>query len=328
MKPLVSIVITTFNQAQYIAETVLSALNQTYPNLELIVVDDGSTDDTGARLEPFRDRVNLVRQHNQGVAASRNTGVCAAKGELIAFLDGDDLWERDKVAVQAAAYQAHPRSGLIAVDACIFSGAEVLRRSTLPWGSTLSRVEGAPSTGRFYEQLLQCQLISTTSQVMIPARVLHAVGPSDGQFKYSSDYDLYLRIASQYDLTFVPQVLTLWRYLSTSASGPADFRRFRYLAEDVDVLRKHLGITDPTFRHLIRQIMNKKTFVASQAAYYHGCDHDDGWCREYLMNLWLKNRSNLWPLIFYIGLASPHPFRRAGAAMFRTVTSRTERQLV
>src|SRR3954471_17744609 len=149
-QPSVSVVITTYNQAEYIVETVLSALNQTYPHREVIVIDDGSTDETGARLAPFRDRVTLVRQENQGVAGSRNAGVRSATGELIAFLDGDDLWEPDKLTVQVAAYQAHPQSGLIAGDACTFSGTEVLRKSSLPWGTTLSAGEGPVSTGRFY----------------------------------------------------------------------------------------------------------------------------------------------------------------------------------
>jgi glycosyltransferase involved in cell wall biosynthesis len=319
MKPSVSVVITTYNQAEYIAETVRSALSQTYPHREIIVVDDGSTDETGARLAPFRDRVALVRQENQGIAASRNTGVRSATGELIAFLDGDDLWEPNKLAVQVAAYQAHPRSGLIAVDACMFSGTEVLRKSTLPWSTTLSACEGAVSTGRFYDDLLRAPFILTTSQVMIPARVLDAVGPSDGRFKFASDYDLYLRIASQDNITFVRQVLTRWRYLATSASGPSDFRRFRYLAEDVAVLKKHLGIATRTCRPLVRQIMRQKTFAASLDAYYHGRDHDDSWSREYLMNLWCKDRSNVWPLICYAALSSPHVFRKAGSAMFRTV---------
>lgn len=319
MNPSVSVVITTYNQAQYIAETVLSALNQTYRHLEVIVVDDGSTDQTEARLAPFRERVALVRQENQGVAASRNTGVRSAKGELIAFLDGDDLWEPDKLAVQVAAYQAHPRSGLIAVDACTFSGTEVLRKSSLPWATILSAGEGEVSTGRFYDDLVRGPFIFTTSQVMIPARVLEAVGPSDGRFKFASDYDLYLRIASQYDITFVRQVLTRWRYLPTSASGPADFRRFRYLAEDVAILKKHLSITTSTSRRLVREIMQKKTFAASQDAYCRGREPDGGWCREYLLNLWFKDRSNVWPLLFYTALSSPPAFRRAGSAVFRTV---------
>jgi len=318
-QPSVSVVITTYNQAQYIAETILSALNQTYRPREVIVVDDGSTDETGARLAPFRDRVVLVRQDNQGVAGSRNTGVRRATGELIAFLDGDDLWEPDKLAVQFAAYQAHPRSGLIAVDACTFSGTEVLRKSSLPWGKTLSAREGAVSTGRLYEDLLRGPVIATTSQVMIPARVLEAVGPSDGRFKFASDYDLYLRIASHYDITFVRQVLTRWRYLAASASGPSEFRRFRYLAEDVAVLKKHLSIAARTHRPLVRQIMHEKTFAGSRESYYYGCAHADDWCRDYLMNLWHINRSNVWPLIFYTALLSPLAFRRAGAAMFRAL---------
>jgi glycosyltransferase involved in cell wall biosynthesis len=319
MKPSVSVVITTYNQAEYIAETVLSALNQTYPHREVVVVDDGSTDQTGARLAQFRDRVTIVRQENQGIAASRNTGVRTATGELIAFLDGDDLWEPNKLAAQVAAYQAHPRSGLIAVDACMFSGTEVLRKSTLPWGTTLPASAGAISSGRFYEDLLKDTLIYTTSQVMIPARVLEAVGPSDGRFKLASDYDLYLRIASQYDITFLRQVLTRWRYLATSASGPSDFRRFRYLAEDVAVLKQHRSIATRAARPLVRQIMHKKTFAASYDAYRHGRDHDNGWCREYLMSLWSKNRSNVWPLSFYAALSSPDAFRRAGSAILKTV---------
>jgi glycosyltransferase involved in cell wall biosynthesis len=319
MNPLVSVVITTYNQSDYIADTVVSALNQTYPHREVIVVDDGSTDDTGARLASFRDRVTVVRQDNRGVAASRNAGVRSARGELIAFLDGDDLWEPDKLAVQVATYRAHPRSGLIAVDACTFSGSEVLRRSSLPWTPAADGGESAVCTGRFYEDLVKAQLIYTTSQVMIPARVLDAVGPSDGRFQFASDYDLYLRIASSYDITFVRQVLTRWRYLPTSASGPSDFRRFRYLAEDVAVLRKQLGVISPRWRPLVRQVMQTKTFAASREAYSRGRNHHDEWCRDYLMNLWTTNRSNLWPFVFYIALRSPEAFRTGGSAIFRSM---------
>jgi hypothetical protein len=91
------------------------------------------------------------------------------------------------------------------------------------------------------------------------------------------------------------------------------------LAEDVAVLKKHLSLTPRACRPLVRQIMRRKAFAASQDAYYHACDHDDSWCREYLMNLWLKDRSIVWPLLFYTALSSPPAFRRAGSAMFRTV---------
>jgi len=240
MKPSVSVVITTYNQAPYIAETVLSALNQTYPHLEVIVVDDGSTDETGARLAPFRDRVALVRQENQGVAASRNTGVRAAKGELIAFLDGDDLWEPDKLDVQVAAYQAHPGSGLIAVDACVFSGAEVLTKSTLPWSTTLSAGDGAVSTGRFHDDLLRDQLICTTSQVMIPARVLKAVGLEQRADHHPNQLSggQQQRVAIARSLINNPSIL-----LADEPTGNLDTRTSIEVMDIFQRLNKERGIT-------------------------------------------------------------------------------------
>src|SRR5262245_59636957 len=116
MKPLVSIVLTTFNQAPYIVDAVESALHQTYDNCEVIVIDDGSTDNTEQKIQPYRDRIQYIYQSNQGVAGSRNTGILAARGEFLAFLDGDDIWEADKLAEQVAAAERYPESGIIAVD--------------------------------------------------------------------------------------------------------------------------------------------------------------------------------------------------------------------
>src|SRR5437763_15026798 len=113
-EPLVSVVITTFNQASYIGAALESVFNQSYKRYEVIVVDDGSTDETPRVLEPFRPWIVHVRQANQGVAAARNTGVRQAKGELVAFLDGDDLWEPDKLISQLEAPLANPSSRLIA----------------------------------------------------------------------------------------------------------------------------------------------------------------------------------------------------------------------
>lgn len=121
MRHRVSVVITTFNQAPYIRETVEAALQQMYPSREILVVDDGSTDETPAILAPYRDAITYIRQPNQGVAGARNTGVRHARGELVAFLDGDDLWDAEKLEVQVAAADLEPRAGLIAVDGIEFS---------------------------------------------------------------------------------------------------------------------------------------------------------------------------------------------------------------
>src|SRR5437879_2984735 len=131
MNPLVSVVVTTYNQAPYIQQTLQSVFDQTYPNFEVIVVDDGSTDDTPTKLGPFMDRIVSVRQENQGIAASRNSGIQKAKGEFIALLDGDDLWDPEKLAVQIGAAQRHPHTGLIAVDGVMFGEDGILRNVLL-----------------------------------------------------------------------------------------------------------------------------------------------------------------------------------------------------
>src|SRR5262245_24730960 len=98
---LVSVVIPTFNRAHLITGAIESVLAQTLPPLEIIVVDDGSTDDTPERLAPYLDRIVFLGQENRGVSAARNAGIQAARGNLIAFLDSDDVWHPRKIEIQA-----------------------------------------------------------------------------------------------------------------------------------------------------------------------------------------------------------------------------------
>jgi glycosyltransferase involved in cell wall biosynthesis len=320
MTPFVSVVITTYNQAEYIEATIASALAQSYPSREIIVVDDGSTDDTAAKLERFGDRIVHIQQPNGGVAASRNRGVAAARGALIAFLDGDDLWAPEKLAVQVAAHQANPAAGLIAVDASIFSDTDTQRVSTLPWGTLASDVpEGGSLTRRFYRELIHRNFISTTSQVMVPADVLEKVGPSDTTLSISSDYDLYLRIASMHDVTLIRKPLARWRYLQTSASGPGEQRQARYDLAAIAALKCHLRAARPECQALIRGTVRRATFDAARAAYDRGCDvdRDRPWAREYLGKLWATSPASPWPMVFCAGLIGPRGLRRAGAALLR-----------
>src|SRR5262249_56640124 len=115
MPPLVSVIVTTYNQSVYIGQTLQSVFGQDYSPFEVVVVNDGSTDDTEKQIEPFKDRIKYIYQANQGVAGSRNTGVQNARGELIAFLDGDDIWENNKLSIQVAVASRHQDAGLIVV---------------------------------------------------------------------------------------------------------------------------------------------------------------------------------------------------------------------
>lgn len=110
---LVSVVIPTFNHAQFVTEAVESALSQTYQPLEVIVVDDGSTDETKSVLAPYVGRIQYVRQENRGLSAARNVGIGRASGEWIALLDADDLWSPHKIQLQVEASRANPELTLI-----------------------------------------------------------------------------------------------------------------------------------------------------------------------------------------------------------------------
>ena len=112
----VSVVIPTYNYGHFVVGAVESVLAQTYQNVEIIVVNDGSSDDTKARLEPFMGRVRYIYQDNQGLSAARNTGIGAATCRWIAFLDSDDLWHPRKLELQMAYLDGHPEVGLLATQ--------------------------------------------------------------------------------------------------------------------------------------------------------------------------------------------------------------------
>ena len=116
VRPLVSVIIPTFNRDWIVAEAIQSVLAQSYRQFELIVVDDGSTDRTPAILRKFKDSIQVIRQTNQGVSAARNHGVDAARGEFIAFLDSDDLWRPEKLSVQVNFFLSNPEVQICQTD--------------------------------------------------------------------------------------------------------------------------------------------------------------------------------------------------------------------
>ena len=275
MVPTVSVVVTTYNHARYIEATLESVFKQTHPPMEIIVVDDGSTDETPSILARFGDKVRYIRQKNQGVASSRNTGISQARGDYVALLDGDDLWECEKLAVQSRAACDFPESGLIVANGVEFDDSRILQPSLLrDVVKELQLQDDHVVTVPYYEQALEGNPIWTASQVMMPRTVLHHIGPSDQKFRWGSDYDLYLRIANQYDITFITTRLVKWRYLHTSASGPGDLRRLRYCHDHILALQKQLRTASEPRRAVIRAILHRQVPLASESAYYYGRHHD------------------------------------------------------
>ena len=146
--PLVSVIIPAYNHAPYIRQCVDSALAQTYPAVEVVVVDDGSTDGTYELLQTYGERITLIRQANRGTQAARNTAIAASTGEYLALLDSDDAWLPHKLAQQMQLFAEHPDTALV------YSLANAIDQAGLPaWGGA-SFGKTSPDPDRVYETLL------------------------------------------------------------------------------------------------------------------------------------------------------------------------------
>lgn len=180
----VSVVIPTYNSATLTAETVASVLAQTAPADQILVVDDGSTDDTAQRIRSFGSPVRYLFQHNAGPSAARNRGVSAATGEWVAFLDGDDVWHPRKLELQKAALARRPDLVL-------------LGHRTYDWPGTHPEIVGRPDAV-FAEVNLDDLLIRNafvTSTLLVRTEALRAAGPFDPELRGPEDYDMWLRVA-------------------------------------------------------------------------------------------------------------------------------------
>jgi glycosyltransferase involved in cell wall biosynthesis len=196
--PTVSVIIPAYNAEAFIGDTIQSALDQTYRDLEIIVVDDGSSDGTVARVSAFGDAVRLHQQRNGGVARARNTGVSLARGEWIAFLDSDDLWLPTKIEQQLS----------LANAVMTFTDRyNIGDRGDLPEiQSVCQPMEG----GDIFEALL-CGNFVTTTSVMMRRALFEQYGGFNVAFNGTEDWDLWLRVAADHDIGFCAQPLVRYR---------------------------------------------------------------------------------------------------------------------
>lgn len=220
----VSVIIPAYNAAATIAATVASALGQIDGDLEVIVVDDGSTDATAAIVSALAQgdsRLRLLRGPNGGQAIARNRGIAAAAGELIAFLDADDQWTPDKIADQVRALEDHPEAAIAYGWTDYVDGA----------GRFLHRGSYVSLSGRVLTALVQVNFIENGSNVLVRRSALEAIavataagdGPFEPALVPSEDWDLWLRLAERFEFVAIarPQVY----YRTAEESQSANVRR-------------------------------------------------------------------------------------------------------
>jgi len=214
----VSVIIPTYNRSAFLKSALESVNSQSYPIKEILVIDDGSTDQTVENLTPNFKSVIFIRQENQGVSAARNTGIKKATGEWIALLDSDDLWTVGKIEKQIAHLRQNPK-----IKAC-HSGEEWVRngrRVKIPTRLNKS------NDGLFSRSLDRC--IICPSSILIHRSVFKKIGIFDEDLPLCEDYDFWIRLLLHYEIGLVKEALVIKQgghsdQLSTSTWGLDRFR--------------------------------------------------------------------------------------------------------
>lgn len=236
--PLVSVVIPSYNCARFVPAAIRSALAQTYRNIEIIVVDDGSTDDTRAAVEAFGKSVRYIHQANQGLPGARNTAIKVANGELLAFLDADDEWLPEKLQVQVPLLSADPRVALVHSDLTFL---DVETGKQYQQYQPRERFKGQCYGTLFFGNNV------TPSTVVARAAAVKDVGLFDASLVTGcEDFDLWLRLARHHSFAYCPQPLTIYRLHGSNMT-----RNHLRMGQAVLAVTLKALAADPTLRTMV-----------------------------------------------------------------------------
>jgi len=267
VKDLVSIIIPTYNREKWIKEAIQSVLSQTYSFYEVIVVDDGSSDNTREIVNSFKERVKYFFQQNCGPSCARNKGIELSRGEWIAFLDSDDLWKKEKLEKQMEALKKEPRFKVCYTEEVWIRNGKFVN----------PRKRHKKYSGWIYLHCLPLCIISPSS-VLIHRSVFEDVGKFDPHLPVAEDYDLWLRISSRYPIKLIPEKLIIKRgghkdQLSKKYWG---IDRFRIYALEKIAKENHLPVE--------WKIATLKEIVKKAEIFARGCEKRGKW-EEYRIYL-------------------------------------------
>ncbi|MGV7220083.1 MAG: glycosyltransferase family 2 protein [Nitrospinales bacterium] len=249
INPTISVIIPTFNRKVFLEKAIDSVLNQTFCDFELIVVDDGSTDDSKSIFNE-REGINYIRlNENAGVSKARNMGIKEARGKLICFLDSDDSWIKDKLERQINCMNSQGKPAACYTD-------EI-------WIRNGKRVNSGKRHQKYSGEILKHCLplcIISPSSIMLRREVLDEIGYFDESLPACEDYDLWLRLAARHSVEFIPQKLII------KTGGHSDQLSHKYDAMDrfrVYAIDKLLGqvCLDDKIRKLAIEILNDKCCI-------------------------------------------------------------------
>lgn len=257
--PTVSVVIPTHNTANFITAALDSVFAQTYQDLEVIVVDDASTDDTETRIQAYGERVLYIKQSHAGSAVARNRGVLAAQGKYIAFLDSDDLWLPTKLEKQIALAEKRPEAVLIYSD---FNRTEDPGEELV---SGLARRKHR-QIGEEFHSLLRDNFLHTSS-VLARRDALAEAGMFDPKLINAQDWDLWIRLADVGPFAFVDEILTHYRLHPSQTVKTLRFARNLVYADELMLAR---WSRDPIARPLVRTKLGEDLWMLGRREWKNG----------------------------------------------------------
>lgn len=266
--PLVSVIMPAYNAQAYIAQALASVLTQDYANLELLVVDDGSTDGTAQHPALQDPRIRILQQANAGPAAARNLGLAQARGDLIAFIDADDLWLPGKLTAQVSYLQAHPDISIV------FGGFQRWELAAdgqfalpiLPPVPSDAHTLTQPSGWIYTDLLLDSVVHIITAMVRKP--VFDSVGEFDAQLPTGEDYDFWLRASRQFKIDQMAQTVALYRIhpVSLTTVPRPESNEYRVLTQALQTW----GVTGPDGKTVDAKTVQNRLFgICFGHAYLH-----------------------------------------------------------
>lgn len=282
----VSVVIPTYNRGHLITSALDSVLNQSYQNLEIIVVSDGSTDDTDNIIEKYQksdSRVKYISYYpNKGGNYARNKGIKEAKGKYIAFLDDDDQWSPEKVELQMKKFKSNSEVGLV------YTGVEIHYVD-----KGLSYISKPEKTGDLSTDILISNYIGTTSSVIVKSELLDKSGFFDENLKALQDYDLWIRICQNTIIDSVKKPLL--KYNNTSAEQISDSTK-KYEKAINYINNKYSNLYKKVSKDIRAQHRSAMNLLLANKALRNG---DKKSARNYLKHC-LKDNKEIKILLLYV----------------------------
>lgn len=251
----VSVVIPTYERPGFLRGAIETALGQTYEDLKVIVVDDGSAESYAEAIcSDYHEVECFIHEENRGLSAARNTGIKASTGRFVAFLDDDDRWHREKIERQVNALEKANEAGIASCLVCAIS----------PEGRVI-RAERSKQSGAMFQDLLVSNVVGTPSRVLIRRECIETSGLFDENLRTKQDWDLYIRISMNWEVTVIDKHLCFRTIHESMSSSPESLERDRYaiIQKHRDTIEQH-GKYPTTMANYHRELGN--TYLLAQNA--------------------------------------------------------------